>query len=584
MPLEQDKFNGWKLKLREEIPTGLFPELFAHSIPLWKVGQNIQFTHVGVEKLPGWTVLKDPGNGEPIRGLMQNVETSGAAAIIYAGDLTQLYRYDVTNDSLETLGTGYNLSEDSGYSEWDSGSTTWDSGTTLWDEGIIKASHWSIINYGDYVLATSGADNPQIKTDTGVFTDMADSINLVTIASGGTGYTLGDTLTLTGGAGTGATIEVTQVGGSGEIEAVKITAGGSGWTTAGSSGFTGGTGSGGSISGTCMDLYTTGISTVQIWVKRGPHILGFSTNVSDKEFIWCDADDPFTWATGPDNLAGQLQIRELKGPIRAAVPLGEYIAVYGDDQMFLVNYLANDLVFGYSPVLDGVGAVSKKAVVAIDRLNYGLSQQGFFRTDGASFEYIDEPAIREWFDNNSASAQLGKAIAFHDEENTQVRWYLPTSSSAITGGVSFNYKTNTWSIIESAKSAGQERIILGGPITGGEDGILYREVSGLNDGVSAMTSWVRSKPLDWSNADIVKELDSIRIGFTGTGLQYRIGWSEEENGTINWGSYTDMDQGFPFHNLRTAGRWLHFEIYSATTNADWLVASVEFIGRMEGTR
>jgi hypothetical protein len=213
-----------------------------------------------------------------------------------------------------------------------------------------------------------------------------------------------------------------------------------------------------------------------------------------------------------------------------------------------------------------------------------MSQQGFFVTDGASFQYIDEPAIRDYFKENANAGQLAKTNAFHDKKHTQVRWEFPTDSNTVTGGVSYNYQTNTWSILSNIVSASDERRVLDSPITGSETGLIFKENSGSNANDSAMTSWARSKPMDLGDADIVRELDSIRVGFTGTGLQYRIGWSETENGTITWTARTDMDLGFHFQNLRTAGRWLHVEIYSATLNAHWEVSDLEFIGRREGTR
>jgi hypothetical protein len=82
----------------------------------------------------------------------------------------------------------------------------------------------------------------------------------------------------------------------------------------------------------------------------------------------------------------------------------------------------------------------------------------------------------------------------------------------------------------------------------------------------------------------VKELDSIRIGFKGSGLQYRIGWSETEGGTVTWGNYTSIDEGFDFENLRTAGRWLLVEFYSNGLTANWEVMNLEVMGRIEGTR
>jgi hypothetical protein len=504
MPLETDKSNGFKLGLNEEIGTGLYLSRFSRTVPLWSDGRNIQFTEIGVAKLPGSQTLVSTNNNEPIRGLLQ--EEAEESLRVYFGDLSTLYRYTAKTDLLETLGTGYTLSESSGGSEWDSGSSVWDSGNSTWDSGLVQPNQWSLVNYGAFVLATNGVDFPQIYKGTS-FSDLVGT-----------------------------------------------------------------------------DLGPNG--TVEIFVNRGPHVLGFNTNVSPKEFIWCDADNVDDWVAAPDNLAGQLEIRELKTKIIAAVPLGSRIAVYGEDQMFVVNYLANDLVFGYQPAINGIGAVNKNAVVPVGRNNYGLSSQGFFVTDGQTFKYIDEPMVRDWFRNNHNAAQIGKVAAFHDEELSQIRWYFPSPESLTNDTcLSFNYERNTWSIILGTRSAGDERRVAGGPITGSEEGSILLEGSPrANNDSSPVVAYVRSKAIDLGNADLVKELDSIRMGFVGNNLQYRIGWSETEDGTIHWGGYRYMETGFPFHNLRTSGRWLHIEIYSDDINTSWELSSMELIGRSEGTR
>ena len=500
------------------------------------------------------------------------------------GDLTKLYRVDVAAQTSTERGTGFTLNNDSGGTPWDvsSGGTTWDGGTTVWDAGVVKASQWSIISYGSFVLATSGTDAPQIKKDNGDFVSLvAGSVTLFQVGSGGSGYAVDDVLTLTGAlSGSGATATVLAVS-SGVITEVGMKTAGTNYVTGETVTVSGG---GGSLATGTITVSDMDVDTVEIFVKRGPHILGFNTSVSDREFIWTDADDTDDWVTSTTNLAGQLEIRELQTAIVAAVPLGDRIAVYGADQMFLVNYLANQLVFGYQPALNGVGAVSKKSVVAVGRKNYGLSTQGFFVTDGVTADYIDQPAIRNYYESTSAGSQISKTVGYHDEENNQIRWYWPTDSSAITQGVSYNYRRGTWSIVLGARSAGDERRILASPVTGTEDGRLLKEGVGQNEGTSAMTAFVRSKPMELGTADLVKELNSIRIGFVGQGLQYRIGWSETEDGTINWGAYADMSTGFDFQNIRTAGRWLLIELRSATLNAEWEVMNIEFIGRAEGVR
>jgi hypothetical protein len=579
MPLETDKQGGFKYPFGDEMQTGLYQNLFSGKIPLWEVGENVHFTDIGVQKIKGWLEIADTSNGEPIRGITQIVENT-SEEIIYAGDLSSLYRVNASDDTLTTVGTGYSLSADSGGSVWDSGASTWDAGTSVWDAGVVQADHWSMETYGSFILATSGADAPQIKKTAGNFTSMVSAVNYIAITDGGTGYAVTDVLTLTGGDGSGATATVLAVSG-GVITSVGMTTGGTGWSVVP----TGHTSSGASTDATfTFAVSNMDVTSIEVFVKRGPHLLGFNTSVSDREFIWSAADDVDDWVTSTTNLAGQLQIRELDTAIVAAVPLGSRIAVYGTDQMFLVNYLANNLVFGYQPAINGIGAVSKHSVVAVGRKNYGLSEQGFFVTDGVDFEYIDEPAMRNYYQDNVSLGQVAKAVGFHNEEHNQIRWYFPTSSSSITRGVTYNYRKGTWSVVVNDRSAGDERGVLSSPISGSETGKVFRESVGTNAGTTAMTAYVRTKPISLGSAEAVKEMDSVRIGFIGQGLQYRVGWAETEDGTVNWSPYADMSTGFDFQNLRTAGRWLLFELYSASLNAEWEVQAVEFIGRVEGTR
>ena len=504
MSLEKDQSNGFTFRLDDVVNSGIYPEVFSRKIPLWEIGENVQFTELGVQKISGNSLIKDFQAGEPIRGLIQWED--GVDAYAFVGDLSKIWQHDIINNitvDVSAVG-GYNLLEDSGSSEWDAGLTTWDVGGSLWDNGILRATQWSMVNYGSFMLATNGEDAPQIQRTRGTAFEPVSGLD---------------------------------------------------------------------------------VSTVDIFLKFGPHVLGFNTDVSDKEFIWCDADDVDTWVAGPDNLAGQLEIRELNTSIRAAVPLAGRIAVYGEDQLFIVNYLANDLVFGYQQALDGIGAVSKQAVVSVGRFNYGLSQQGFFVTDGSTFEYIDEPAVRTWFIKNVSSGQYAKVSGWHDEENSQIRWYFPKDTAKNDYALSFNYKNKTWSFITGNFSTGQERRIAGQPLAGTEDGKLVAAGVGTNDISSTpISSYIRTKPMDMGDARVIKELDALRVGFEGNELHYRVGVSEEEDTAITWIVDEQVNTGFDIHHLRTAGRWIHLEFYTDTLNSRWELMSAEIQGRLEGTR
>tara|TARA_R110000850_G_scaffold153269_4_gene276689 strand:+ start:3378 stop:4628 length:1251 start_codon:yes stop_codon:yes gene_type:complete len=414
---------------------------------------------------------------DPIRGLTQLKDTD---FYIYAGSLTALYEYNVTDAVTTNVGAPYTLVEDG-----------------------VDASQWSMVTYGSFVLATSGKDLPQIQKTRGA-------------------------------------------------SFVAVTG---------------------------MD-----VTTVEIFMKRGPHVLGFNTSTSATEFVWSDAGDVDTWIAAADNLAGQLDIRELDTPIMAAAPLGDRIAVYGEDQMFVVNYLANDLVYGYQPAINGIGAVSKSAVVAVGRKNYGLSRQGFWATDGTAFDYIDDPMLKHWWREEVNTTLLSKVCSYHDEKNTQVIWYFPYGTTTNSLAVSYNYIRNTWSFITEVLSAVDERRIGEFPIAGTETGGLVLLNNGLNIDGAAIVCTVLTKGIDFENPARVKELDSLRVGKRGVGLTFRTGWAETEEGTITWNAYAAIEEGFNFSNLRTSGRWLYIEFLSNQIDDEWEMFALELKGRVEGTR
>ena len=527
MPLESDKSGGFHFKARDELRSGAWPENFSTRVPFFKTVSNVEFTEQGVKKLQGWEELSDVDTSdEPIRGLLQVLD--GTTRMVYAGNLSELYEIDEGTSA--SVGSGYSGTEDStvNTSVWDTGSSTWDGGGSIWDSSVGDPTQWSMVNFGIWVLATNGIDTPQIFKGTSF-------VNLTGLPS------------------------------------------------------------------------TRPATTWEIFAKRGPYVLAFNSDVDSRDFYWCETDDPETWEPTASNAAGDLLIRELKTGIKAAVPIGDRIAVYGTDQMFLVNFLGAPNFFGYQPALDGIGAVSKHAVIPVGRRNFGWSQQGFFVTDGVSFQYIDDPQVRRFIQGDASLAHIGKVNGYHDEQNNQVRWYYASSTGKVDKGIIYNYNSDTWSILNIGRSASDERRLYDNAISGHEnsgvqatDGTVYLENKTEDNAGTALTAFARTKALDLGDSERIKELDSIRIGTAGSsqGLQFRLGWAELENadpdptvhaGTdpdleVIWGNYIPVTDGYAFHNVRTAGRWLFIELYSNALNAKWEVTSLDIIGRIEGSR
>ena len=586
MSLSTDKKGGFEFSLQEELATGVWKGNFSTRIPLWQDGQNVQATELGIAKIKGWGALTSTGNAEPIRGIQQNSEvnviTGNTDFNIYFGDLSQLYYWNFVDQVTTTLGTGYSLTLVSGATAWDASTTTWDSGLTEWDAGLNFSNHWSFAPFGTFVLATSGSDRPQIKKNNVEFVNLTDGVTGISIDTPGSGYSVSDPVTFTGGGGSGAAGIVSQVA-SGVITQIKLTASGSGYTSVPALDVTS-SGSGVALSGTISNL---DVASILIFQQRGPYILGFNTSTNDKGFIWNSADDVDDWIPTLSNTAGDLVIRELTSPIRAAVELGDRIAVYGDDQMFLVNFVGTPNVFGYQPAINGIGAVSSKAVAAVGRRNFGLSKQGFYQTDGVTFNYIDEPQIRKFFQSDIAKGNFSQTVAYHNETDNEVRWYYVSGSSpdsAPDKGLAYNYNTGNWAPFVIDRTACVERTLFEFPVVGDVNGNLFFENSTNDDDGVAITAFVRTKGIDGGSPTKIKELDSIRIGWRGEGLTYRVGGAETEGGLINWGAYKLADEGYEEQFLRTAGRWIYLEFYSDQLGDSWEIDSVDLIGRIEGTR
>ena len=467
-------------KLREEIPTGLWPDAFDLRIPLWKTGSNIQFSELGVEKIPGHsTFFALLGTNGITRGAHQFRDTAGVQ-LLYFGDAARLFKWNTVSVSTELSGLSGIVNETVNQS----------------------ATQWSIVNFGNIVLATNGVDEPQIDT----------------------------------GGGMGAL--------------------GADFTTA------------------------------EIFINRGPHILGFNTSINARGFVWADEDNPSDWTPATDNAAGDLIIRELQSDIIAAAMLGDRIAVYGKEQMYVVEFIGAPLYFGYKPALEGFGAISKKSVISVGRKNYGMGRDGFWVTDGADFDFIDDPAVRQFFQGDMNFAQKSKVNGWHDEKNHQVIWYYPSVGGAgeVDSSVAFDYKKGLWSIRADGRTASLERQVFDNPIVFDAAPSVFLQNFGDNADGSALVASVRSKPMDLGTPDRVKEVDAIRIGYQGTGLRARVGTQFSLDDAITFGSFFEVPAGYVFQPVRIAGRYLTIELQSQDIGDAWDVSSIDFYGRLEGER
>jgi len=482
--------------------------------------------------------------------------------------------------------------------------TTWiDSGQiTTWDETINVPEQWSLETFGQFVVGASGSHKAVIKKNNINFNTFFGSdsatptgnISGVFINASGAGYAVGETITnMTASVGSNTVdLKVTAIGGSGEVTAVEVTDFGAADYT-NSTALSGGTESAsGDGNLTCtVTVPSFPYEKVKIFKRQGPHLLAFNYSTSSANFktsfSWCSADNLDVWNPQATNTAGSLQIREADGEIVCVAQLGSNLAVYTENQLFLVSYVGLPNIFGYSVgLVNGVGAVSPNSVVSVGRKNYGLCRDGFFVTDGTRTEMIGRSnGINEYFRKNVATDQMGKVYAFDNSKENEVCWALPINNSNISQELYYNYKTNQWGMRTSILTAYLTRGVFNESLSADSSGKFYFEANSPFLSSPAVTA--TTKAHDLNNADRVKEITALRVGKEGSGIPtVSVGFTDTIDATptyLDKDKFT-VDDTFKSFPVRTAGRYIHLKVESNGANDDWELTDMIIQGRFEGER
>lgn len=352
--------------------------------------------------------------------------------------------------------------------------------------------------------------------------------------------------------------------------------------------------------GSILEPLPTPFTTAQIFLNWRAFVLAFNTSSysldggvtttgGPQHIAWCSIDDVDAWIPDPANQAGDLTLRDLESEIVAAVPLQETIAVYGFESMHIVSFLGDPFYFGAQRALDGIGAVGKNSVVSVGSENFGLGRQGFWRTDGVQFTYIDKPAIWRQVQETTNWSQAAKTACFHDEENYQVVWYVPSGTSSENNiGYAYNYINRSWSIHDRGFSAAINRQVFDFPITADTSGFLFFKNKGLNDGNGALEAFVQTKPLSLEVDDFYKYLDRVKLKLRDLDgdVRLRVGVQEYLDQPIEWLQLESdvVDEASREIYLRRSAVYWTFRLEAAGIGSDFSWAGLQGFGQIDGER
>ena len=456
-------------------PFGFYPDAVPSESFLWKDAQNVEFS--GGRILSGGArALALSAGVSPIRGFGA-IRTQAGAQDLYFGTLTNLYR-SVALSAPASVGSGF---------------------TTPQHETVsAPAGHWKFATWGEWMLASNGANPVQVRKASG---------NFVPLQQGGT-----DPLPF-------------------------------GWA--------------------------------RLIARLGPHIVVANLPSGPNDIRWCSDDNIEDWAVLETNTAGDLHVRDADSEFIAMEPLGDRLALYTRESMYVLSYLGAPLVFGILPVLSGFGPWGPSSVVSIGREHFGWGPGGVWHTDGSQFSWIDDGSVKEFLTGQLFKAQASKIVGYHNEPRHRIEWYYPSTATGENDrGIAYDYLHKAWSRVDVGYSAVLERGVFQYPF-GAVGSSINSENAGTPSGALLL-----SKPVDFGEVTAGKFISQVRIGYVGT-LALEVGYSEQVNSSITWLPAKVFSGAWDMYDVNRVVRFLHFRIQG---NGPWALAGISIYGRAAGRR
>lgn len=185
------------------------------------------------------------------------------------------------------------------------------------------------------------------------------------------------------------------------------------------------------------------------------------------EIRWCDEDDPTTWTPTAENSARDLQVRDLRSDILAIEPFADQLAIYGRDRVSIMRFTGAPFFFGVRHLLAGIGAAGKHCVVRASRLHFGIGPNGIWMHDGSTHQYIDDPSMhRHVYEDTLDKTNISRSATWFDPNEGDVYFSYISEENSPGTTISFNFSGPAWSMHDFFRSAATAGGLWDAPVLG----------------------------------------------------------------------------------------------------------------------
>jgi hypothetical protein len=244
--------------------------------------------------------------------------------------------------------------------------------------------------------------------------------------------------------------------------------------------------------------------------ERDRHVVAFGCDpesnpgVQDPLIIRFSSQESVTdWQTRADNTAGELRIGT-GSYIVGAVQTKQQVVVFTDIAMYTMQYIGPPYTFGLTEVSSNISIAGQNAAISTGDSVYWMGTGQFYMYNGTVTQM--PCSVKEYVFSDINIYQLAKVAAASNAAFAEIWWFYPSATSEVNDKyVVFNYESNIWYYGTMSRTAWHDNAFAGLPIAAAQDGYLYYQESGLNDGSGdvpvPLNAYIESSVVDIGEGD-----------------------------------------------------------------------------------
>lgn len=297
-----------------------------------------------------------------------------------------------------------------------------------------------------------------------------------------------------------------------------------------------------------------------------------------------DMDDWDGTGSGARNM-----VQGMGSQIMNAVAIKDYVGVYKDRSISVLDYVGGSSIFATSVHIDGIGLLTQDAIVNLGTSHIFLASDYNIYEWNGGWELIPiGNAVKNYIKDNLYVTKKATCFAVPNYERTEAHFFIPIGTDDYpTRFLTYNWTDKTWALNTVASCSGGGNLNTSGvekTMLALEAGTVhnydYSKINSLNDGDDAIDSWFTTPDVTIDKQEYkIKRKDYKNVYVDAKGNDLSMRYSTDEGN-----EYTDADTDelededvYNLHafNFATAARNIRFKFANAAESETY---AVKFVG------